>query len=49
VNQYNAQAQSGIKSLGVNCYLRPIPQTELDAITNYSTVEGTGFWQNSGY
>jgi starch-binding outer membrane protein, SusD/RagB family len=49
VNEYNAQAQSGISSLGVNCYLRPIPQTELDAITNYSTTEGSGFWQNAGY
>lgn len=30
-------------------YLRPIPQSQIDAVTNFSTVAGEGFWQNTGY
>ncbi|MFT3738707.1 MAG: RagB/SusD family nutrient uptake outer membrane protein [Breznakibacter sp.] len=30
-------------------YLRPIPSAQISAVTNYSTVEGQGFWQNPGY
>lgn len=46
VKAYNAQAASNIKDYHL---LRPIPQAQMDAITNASTTEGQGFWQNDGY
>ncbi len=46
VKKYNAQASGQIKDIH---YLRPIPQAQIDAVTNFSKVEGEGFWQNSGY
>ncbi|MBN2744308.1 MAG: RagB/SusD family nutrient uptake outer membrane protein [Marinilabiliaceae bacterium] len=42
VKKYNAQAGGNIAE---KHYLRPIPQAELDAVTN----AGTGFKQNDGY
>lgn len=29
--------------------LRPIPQVQMDAVTNKSATPGVGFWQNPGY
>lgn len=46
VKAYNAQAATNIKPYHL---LRPIPQAQIDAITNFSTTEGEGFWQNPGY
>lgn len=46
VKAYNAQGAANIKDFH---YFRPSPQAQLDAITNLSAVEGTGFWQNAGY
>lgn len=46
VKKYNAQASGQIKEFH---YYRPIPQAQLDAITNFSQTAGTGFWQNEGY
>jgi starch-binding outer membrane protein, SusD/RagB family len=46
VKKYNAQASGQIKDIH---YLRPIPQAQIDAVTNFSTVSGQGFWQNQGY
>lgn len=46
VTMYNAQASGQIKDIH---YLRPIPQAQIDAVTNFSTVAGEGFWQNTGY
>ena len=46
VQAYNAQAAANIKSYHL---LRPIPQAQIDAITNFSVVPGEGFWQNPGY
>lgn len=46
VKAYNAQGGTNIKSFH---YYRPIPQAQLDAVTNKSTTAGTGFWQNDGY
>jgi hypothetical protein len=46
VKAYNAQASKNIQDYHL---LRPIPQTQLDAVTNESDVQGTGFWQNPGY
>lgn len=46
VTKYNAQASSQIKEMH---YYRPIPQSQIDAVTNFSTTEGQGFWQNTGY
>lgn len=46
VKAYNAQASAAILD---KHYLRPIPQAQLDAVTNKSTTVGTGFWQNEGY
>jgi hypothetical protein len=46
VKAYNAQGGANIKNFH---YYRPIPQSQLDAVTNKSTTAGTGFWQNDGY
>jgi len=46
VKAYNAQASANIRDFH---YLRPIPQAQLDAVTNLSTSVGEGFWQNNGY
>lgn len=46
VEKYNAQAASGIKSFH---YYRPIPTTQMQAVSNLSTTPGEGFWQNEGY
>ncbi len=46
VQKYNAQASEQVNA---NHLLRPIPQAQLDAITNFSSTPGEGFWQNSGY
>lgn len=46
VKAYNAQASGQIKDFH---YLRPIPQAQLDAITNFSATPNEGFWQNPGY
>jgi hypothetical protein len=46
VKKYNAQAAANIKEFH---YYRPIPQAQLDAVTNFSDSPGTGFWQNPGY
>jgi hypothetical protein len=47
VTQYNGIAGPNIKSYHV---LRPIPQPQLDAITNKTSgADPEGFWQNEGY
>jgi starch-binding outer membrane protein, SusD/RagB family len=46
VKAYNAQGAANVKDFHL---LRPIPQAQLDAVTNKSTTEGQGFWQNPGY
>ncbi len=46
VKAYNAQGGGNIKDFHL---YRPIPQSQLDAVTNLSTTEGEGFWQNDGY
>lgn len=46
VKAYNAQASGNIQETH---YLRPIPQAQMDAVTNKSTTAGEGFWQNAGY
>jgi len=46
VKAYNAQASGNIQEFH---YYRPIPQAQMDAVTNKSTTVGTGFWQNEGY
>ena len=46
VKKYNAQGAGQIKDYH---YLRPIPQSQIDAVTNFSTTAGQGFWQNAGY
>lgn len=46
VKKYNAQASGQISDIH---YLRPIPQSQIDAVTNFSKVAGEGFWQNDGY
>lgn len=46
VKAYNAQGAANIKDIH---YLRPIPQAQMDAVTNKSTTVGVGFWQNPGY
>lgn len=46
VKAYNAQGANNIKNFH---YYRPIPQAQMDAVTNKSTSVGTGFWQNDGY
>lgn len=46
VKKYNAQASPRISE---KHYYRPIPMTQLQAVSNFSTVPGEGFWQNPGY
>lgn len=46
VTKYNKQASANIREFH---YYRPIPQTQMSAVTNLSTSPGTGFWQNQGY
>jgi len=47
VKAYNAQGSANIKDFH---YLRPIPQAQMDAITNKTDgVDPKGFWQNPGY
>lgn len=46
VKAYNAQASPNIQEIH---YYRPIPQAQMDAVTNKSTTVGQGFWQNPGY
>ncbi len=46
VKAYNAQGAANIQEFH---YLRPIPQAQMDAVTNASKTVGTGFWQNPGY
>jgi starch-binding outer membrane protein, SusD/RagB family len=47
VKAYNAQASGQVKDIH---YLRPIPQAQLDAITNKTDgADPKGFWQNPGY
>ena len=47
VTQYNGSAKNGIKSFHT---LRPIPQPQMDAITNRTAAsDPEGFWQNTGY
>jgi len=46
VKAYNAQAVGNIQEIH---YYRPIPQAQMDAVTNKSTTVGEGFWQNEGY
>jgi starch-binding outer membrane protein, SusD/RagB family len=47
VQLYNGSTANNIKSFHI---LRPIPQPQLDAVTNRTTGEDpNGFWQNSGY
>jgi len=46
VKAYNAQASANVSAYHM---LRPIPQAQMDAVTNASGVEGEGFWQNEGY
>jgi starch-binding outer membrane protein, SusD/RagB family len=47
VKAYNAQAAGQIKDIH---YYRPIPQSQLDAITNLTSgSDPNGFWQNPGY
>ncbi|HEY4785381.1 MAG TPA: RagB/SusD family nutrient uptake outer membrane protein [Bacteroidales bacterium] len=45
VKAYNAQASKNIQDYHL---LRPIPQTQMDAVTNESTDQ-SGFYQNPGY
>ena len=47
VKAYNAQASANVKDVHL---LRPIPQSQLDAITNLTSgPDAKGFWQNPGY
>ncbi len=46
VTKYNKQASANIREFH---YYRPIPQTQMSAVTNLSNSPGTGFWQNEGY
>lgn len=47
VKAYNAQASPNVKDFHL---LRPIPQAQMDAITNKTDgADPTGFWQNPGY
>jgi hypothetical protein len=46
VKAFNAQASGNIQEYH---YYRPIPQPQIDAVTNRSETPGQGFWQNQGY
>jgi len=46
VKAYNAQGASNIQDYHL---YRPIPQSQIDAVTNFSSSDGEGFWQNDGY
>lgn len=46
VNRFNKQASVNIKDYHV---YRPIPSSQMDAVSNLSDTEGEGFWQNNGY
>jgi hypothetical protein len=47
VQAYNGSAKNNIQAFHV---LRPIPQPQMDAITNRTTDnDPAGFWQNPGY
>jgi hypothetical protein len=47
VKAYNAQGAANVKDIHL---LRPIPQAQMDAITNKTDgVDPKGFWQNPGY
>jgi starch-binding outer membrane protein, SusD/RagB family len=47
VQLYNGTAKNNIQAFHV---LRPIPQPQMDAITNRTIdVDPSGFWQNAGY
>ncbi len=46
VKAYNAQASGNISDIH---YYRPIPSTQMEAVTNLSSTVGEGFWQNAGY
>ncbi|MGD9929930.1 MAG: RagB/SusD family nutrient uptake outer membrane protein [Mangrovibacterium sp.] len=46
VKAYNAQGAANVKDYHL---LRPIPQAQMDAVTNLSASPGQGFWQNDGY
>jgi hypothetical protein len=47
VQLYNGTAKSNIQAFHI---LRPIPQPQMDAITNRTAGEdANGFWQNAGY
>ncbi len=46
VTRFNKQASVNIKDHHV---YRPIPSSQMDAVSNYSDVAGEGFWQNPGY
>jgi hypothetical protein len=45
VKAYNAQGAANVEDYHL---LRPIPQAQLDAVTNLGS-QGEGFWQNDGY
>jgi len=47
VKAYNAQGAANVKDIHL---LRPIPQAQMDAVTNKTDgVDPKGFWQNPGY
>jgi len=47
VKAYNAQGAASVQDFHM---LRPIPQAQMDAVTNKTTgVDPKGFWQNPGY
>lgn len=47
VKAYNAQGAANVKDIHM---LRPIPQAQMDAVTNKTDgVDPKGFWQNPGY
>lgn len=53
VEKYNAQGAANIKAdeSSKHFLYRPIPDTQIDAVTNFTTDANstTGFWQNPGY
>jgi hypothetical protein len=53
VEKYNAQGAANIKAdeSSKHFLYRPIPDTQIDAVTNFTTDVNstTGFWQNPGY